>query len=325
MRTGFRQALLRWYDSGKRDLPWRRNRDWYPVWISEIMLQQTRAAAVIPYYLRFLELFPSIEALAAADEPVVLNAWSGLGYYSRARLVHRAAKQMAKEGIPTTHEGILALPGIGPYTAGAIASIALELPHAAVDGNVIRVISRLTNNATDISAATARADFASQAQELLDPRRPGDFNQAMMELGATVCVPRTPQCPACPVAKFCAARNAGTERQLPIRRPKPQPTIVPLDLLLVRRGDSIYLVQRSEGERRLAGFWELPEKSGVAKGKSGPICEFRHRIVNDIFEVTVWESATSKAKQGRWVELTQIAEIPLTTITKKALAAAGFC
>ena len=133
------------------------------------------------------------------------------------------------------------------------------------------------------------------------------------------------------MAKFCAARNAGTERRLPIRRPKPQPTIVRLDLLLVRRAkvlrraDSIYLVHRSEGERRLAGFWELPEKSGAAKCKSQPICEFRHRIVNDIFEVTVWESAISKVKQGRWVELTQIAQIPLTTITKKALAAAGFC
>ena len=157
------------------------------------MLQQTRVEAVIPYYRRFLERFPSVEALAAAPENDVLAAWSGLGYYRRARNLHSAAKQIIAEGLPATHEVILSLPGVGPYTAAAIASIALDLPHAAVDGNVVRVISRLTNDASEIASPAARRRFAEEAARLLDPRRPGDFNQAMMELGATICVPRTPR------------------------------------------------------------------------------------------------------------------------------------
>jgi A/G-specific adenine glycosylase len=287
------------------------------------MLQQTRAAAVIPYYLKFLQRFPSIEALATADEPDVLTAWSGLGYYSRARNLRRAARQMASAGLPRTHEDILALPGIGPYTAAAVASIALDLPHAAVDGNVMRVISRLSNDASEITSGAGRAAFAQRAQELLDRRRPGDFNQAMMELGATVCVPRVPECGACPVAKFCAAREAGTQRQLPVRRSKPEASRVALDLVLLRRGGKVCLVQRAAEERRLAGFWELPEKARGSPGKTVELYRFCHRIVNNIFEVTIWKSTASKPKRGHWVGLDRLREIPLTTITRKALKAAS--
>lgn len=174
-RTGFRRALLRWYDASRRDLPWRESNDFYRVWISEVMLQQTRVEAVIPYYLRFLERFPTVDSLAAAPEDAVLTAWSGLGYYSRARNLHRAAKQLAAGNLPATHAEVLALPGAGSYTAAAIASIALNLRHAAVDGNVIRVISRLTNDASEIASVAARREFRNQAEALLDPRRPGDF------------------------------------------------------------------------------------------------------------------------------------------------------
>jgi A/G-specific adenine glycosylase len=319
--VAFRRSLLHWYETRKRDLPWRSRKDFYSVWISEIMLQQTRAAAVIPYYLNFLERFPSVEALAAADEPDVLNAWSGLGYYSRARNLQRAAQFIASTGVPANHAEILALPGVGPYTAAAVASIALDLPHAAVDGNVLRVISRLTNDASDITPGRVRARYTGIAGELLDPKRPGDFNQALMELGATVCVPRAPDCRACPVAKLCAAREAGTERQLPIRRPKPEATRVPLDLVLLRRNGKIYLVQRAAREARLAGFWELPDKSSVPCEKSLELYRFCHRIVNNIFEVTIWKSTASKPTGGRWVGLDRLREIPLTTITKKALTA----
>jgi A/G-specific adenine glycosylase len=316
---------MRWYDANRRDLPWRESQDFYGVWISEIMLQQTRVEAVVPYYHRFLERFPTMNDLAAAPEPEVLAAWSGLGYYSRARNLHRAAKQLAATQLPSTHEEVLALPGAGPYTAAAIASIALNLPHAAVDGNVMRVISRIANDASEITSPLARREFAARAEELLDRKRPGDFNQAMMELGATICTPRNPACPECPVMKFCAARAAGTERELPVKLKKQQTRDVLLDLVMLRRGDSVWLMKRSSSEKRLAGFWELPEKNVLAK--SVPVkklCEFRHQIVNDRYHVTVWTARAAKTMSdlpdGKWFAVPDLTGIPLTTVTKKALA-----
>lgn len=219
------------------------------------MLQQTRVEAVIPYYRLFLERFPSIGALADAPEEDVLTAWSGLGYYSRARNLHRAAKQLAAKGLPVTYEDVLSLSGAGPYTAAAIASIALGLPHAAVDGNVVRLVSRLTNDASETTSVAARRRFGEEASRLLDPRRPGDFNQAMMELGATICFPRTPLCGLCPVAKFCAARSAGTERELPVKRRTRATRDVTLDLAIVERNGHVFLKKRASTERRLADFW----------------------------------------------------------------------
>jgi len=289
------------------------------------MLQQTRVEAVIPYYRLFLKRFPSIESLAAAPESDVLTAWSGLGYYSRARNLHRAAKQMAVEGVPATYEDILSLPGVGPYTAAAIASIALDLAHAAVDGNAIRVISRLTNDASEITSSAARHRFAEEAARLLDPRRPGDFNQAVMELGATICLPRTPACGACPVMKFCAARAAGTERELPVKLKKPETRDVTLDLAILERGDCVFLTRRSAAERRLADFWELPAKQLFPRLKAVKLAEFSHRIVNDRFRVTVWHGRIGKRRlppgEGDWVRIADLRRIPLTTVTKKALAA----
>jgi endonuclease III len=184
---------LRWYAAQHRDLPWRRTRDPYRIWVSEIMLQQTRAEAVIPYYERFLERFPSIAALAAASAEEILASWSGLGYYSRARNLHKAARQMG--GLfPSGYQAIRELPGVGDYTAAAISSIAFGLPYAVLDGNVLRVVARLTNDSADISAGRTRARFREIAQQWLDRRQPGAFNQAMMELGATVCLPRVPRC-----------------------------------------------------------------------------------------------------------------------------------
>jgi A/G-specific adenine glycosylase len=290
------------------------------------MLQQTRVEAAIPYYRLFLERFPSIESLAAAPESDVLTAWSGLGYYSRARNLHRAAKRIAMEGTPATYDDILLLPGAGPYTAAAIASIALDLPHAAVDGNAIRVISRLTNDASEITSPAARRRFAEEAARLLDPRRPGDFNQAMMELGATICLPRTPSCGACPMVKFCAARAAGTERELPVKLKKPETRDVTLDLAILERGDCVFLLKRSAAERRLADFWELPAKQLFPSLTAVNLAEFSHRIVNDRFRVIVWRMSVGKRKlparpEGDWVRIADLRRIPLTTVTKKALAA----
>ncbi|MDQ1473032.1 MAG: A/G-specific adenine glycosylase [Bryobacterales bacterium] len=322
MRAPFRKALLAWYEAVFRDLPWRQTSDFYRVWISEIMLQQTRVEAVIPYYLRFLERFPTVECLAAAPEQDVLAAWSGLGYYSRARNLHRAAQQVAEGGVPSTHPEIAALAGIGPYTSAAIASIVLGLPHAAVDGNVIRVVSRLTNDASEISSPAARRRFGEIAQGLLDAARPGDFNQAMMELGATVCKPGAPLCGQCPVVTFCAARGAGTERELPVKLKKAKTRDVLLQLMIFRRADEVYLVQRDAGESRLAGFWELPDKSLFPRLQGRLAAEFTHQIVNDRFRVSVWSSRGSpELPEGRWTAVADLGGIPLATISRKALKA----
>lgn len=317
----FRRALLAWYDASRRDLPWRRNNDFYPVWLSEIMLQQTRVEAVIPYFDRFLARFPNTAALADAAESEVLALWSGLGYYSRARNLHRAARSFTERGDPSRYDEILALAGIGPYTAAAIASIALGLPHAAVDGNVLRVISRLKNDASEISQAAIRARFTKEAQSLLDPRRPGDFNQAMMELGATVCLPRNPRCGECPVQRFCEGRAAGRERELPVKRRKDQARDIPLDLLLTTRGNEVFLIRRGAQERRLAGFWELPQKQGPIRGVK-PLAKFTHRIVNDRFRVTVYAASSPPPtfrEAGEWFSPERITQTPVTTITRKAL------
>ena len=325
--------MLAWYDSAKRDLPWRTRRnaspDFYRVWISEIMLQQTRVEAVIPYYQRFLARFPDVGSLARASQPEVLTAWSGLGYYSRARNLHRAAQQVSQAGVPGSLEQLRELAGIGPYTAAAIASIALGLPHAAVDGNVMRVVSRLGNDAGEISSPLTQRRFAEEAQRLLDPRRPGDFNQAMMELGATVCLPRTPACGRCPVVRFCAARAAGTEGELPVKLKKASVRDVALDLALFtgrgRRAGQVFLVQRASEARRLASFWELPQRELFPGWRGRASHQLVHRIVNDRFRVTLWQGpAAPRLPAGNWFRSEELTEIPLTTITRKALSGVKF-
>ena len=287
------------------------------------MLQQTRVEAVTGYYLRFLERFPTVEVLAAAAESDVLTLWSGLGYYSRARNLHRAAKQIVAAGLPQTYAEVLALPGAGPYTAGAIASIALGLPCAAVDGNVVRVISRLTNDAAESSSPAARRRFGEGARNLVDQRRPGDFNQALMELGATVCVPRNPRCEVCPVRKYCAGHAAGRQNELPVKLRKPAVRQVLLDLVLLEREGKVFLMQRAASERRLAEFWELPERRlfpGLRVTRAG---ELRHRIVNDQFRITIWRGRAGELPDGGWFDAAKRAGMPLSTVTKKALKACG--
>lgn len=284
------------------------------------MLQQTRVEAVIPYFERFLARFPDVDSLARAPEPAVLAAWSGLGYYSRARNLHRGAKQVAAAGAPSGYEELRALAGVGPYTAAAIASIAFGQPHAAVDGNVMRVVSRITGDAGEISSPLTKARFTEAAQLLLDPRRPGDFNQAMMELGATVCIPRAPRCGECPVERFCAAHAAGRQNELPVKLKKNTARDVPLDLVLFRKKSGIYLVQRAGAERRLAGFWELPPKSLFPGWPGLLVARFTHQIVNDRFRVSIFEGpAPESLPPGMWFSPAQLGTIPLSTVTRKAL------
>jgi A/G-specific adenine glycosylase len=221
--SAFRGQMLRWFQKSRRDLPWRGTRDPYRVWLSEIMLQQTRVAAVVPYYQRFLQRFPHLRALADAPQEEVLRLWSGLGYYSRARNLQLAAQRIvAQHGgkFPRTEEEILALPGIGRYTKNAILSIAMGKSHAVLDGNVARVLARIHAVRGDLRETRRWKSLQKTADHLLDPNSPGDWNQAMMELGATICTPRAPQCPTCPAKSLCRARQLGIAEVLPEKREK---------------------------------------------------------------------------------------------------------
>ena len=321
------KLLLAWYRRGHRDLPWRRTQDPYGIWVSEIMLQQTRAQAVIPYYQRFLDRFPTVEMLAAAEEQDVLALWAGLGYYSRARNLRRAAQQVvAMGGFPRDYEAIRALPGIGDYTAAAIASIAFQLPHAVVDGNVLRVVARAENDAADIASQRTRERFRAIARQWMGRGQPGAFNQALMELGATVCLPANPLCRECPIAGDCRALREGTVAQLPVKLRKKEPVAIAAVLLLVRDGDRVLLRQKEAGARRMAGFWELPapdDLPGARAGKS--FGEFRHTITHHHYTFTVRAaSVRTTGPEFRWFAAAQLEGIPFSTTARKALKLARF-
>ena len=257
-------ALLPWYTANARDLPWRRDAEPYHVWLSEIMLQQTRVEAVRGYYERFLQALPTIAELAAADEERLLKLWEGLGYYSRARNLQKAACKLVNEyggSFPREPGEIRALPGVGPYTAGAIASICFGLPCAAVDGNVLRIISRITGSDAPIDEERTKADIAQRLEAVYPAGSCGAFTQALMELGATVCTPRSPGCARCPAAGFCAARQEGRTSELPVRSPKKARRVERKTVLLLRHGDRIALSRRG-ASGLLAGLWQLPNLPG---------------------------------------------------------------
>ena len=257
----FRQKLLAWYDENKRDLPWRRSKNPYHIWVSEIMLQQTRVDTVIPYYKRFLDWFPSVVALANASEERLLKAWEGLGYYSRVRNMQAAAQQIMNDfngDFPSTYEGISSLKGIGPYTAGAISSIAFNLPQPAVDGNVMRVLARLFEVNHDIGNPSNRKIFQAMMEILIDPDRPGDFNQALMDLGSDIEAPVNPRPQDSPVKDFSAAFLHGTMDRYPIKAPKKKPIPIYLNALVVSNEKGQFLLEKNESEKLLAGFWHFP-------------------------------------------------------------------
>ena len=257
----FRQKLLAWYDENKRDLPWRRSKNPYHIWVSEIMLQQTRVDTVIPYYERFLEWFLTVESLANAPEERLLKAWEGLGYYSRVRNMQTAAQQIMNEfngEFPSTYEGISSLKGIGPYTAGAISSIAFNLAQPAVDGNVMRVLARLFEVNHDIGNPSNRKIFQAMMEILIDPDRPGDFNQALMDLGSDIEAPVNPRPEDSPVKEFSAAYQNGTMDRYPIKAAKKKPVPVYLNALVVQNAKGQFLLEKNESEKLLAGFWHFP-------------------------------------------------------------------
>ena len=307
-RRAFRRRLLAWFDRNRRALPWRADRDPYRVWVSEIMLQQTRVAVVQERYPDFLQRFPSIAALAAARLQYVLAAWSGLGYYRRARGLHAAARELAKNGgeLPRTAEELAELPGIGRYTAAAIASIAFDQPCAAVDGNVERVLGRLLG--------IDKRSCWGAAAELLDPRRPGDFNQAMMELGATICLPQSPRCSECPVFSLCRTRAAGESRPAAVRRKRA------IAYRLAIRERSVFLIQRAQHKSLMPGLWELPS---ARPGAQAPLLRLRHAITNTDYQVSVYAAKPANSRAGRWIKLSAVGRLPLTGLARKVLRRAN--
>jgi len=315
LRTQFRRKLLRWFEREKRSLPWRGESDPYRILVSEIMLQQTRVAVVTERYKKFLRQFPTVSRLARASESSVLAAWSGLGYYRRARNLHTAAKHIhPNSGFPSSAAELAQLPGIGRYTAAAVASIAFCEPVAVVDGNVKRVIQRLTGKQVRDDACW------KLAQELLEARRPGDFNQAMMELGATICLPGMPVCGRCPVAGLCQFRGAeGRSIFVPqARAPAPQRKKGILRYLLARRNGSVLLRERSADASLMPGMWELPPLERHDLNKRRPILRLRHSITTTDYSVLIFEGGARNSR-AVWTPLRAVNRLPLTGLARKAL------
>ena len=269
MNAALTERLLDWYDRSRRDLPWRQDRDPYRIWVSEIMLQQTRVEAVIPYYQRFLQRFPTLRALAEAPEEEVLSYWQGLGYYSRVRNLQQGVREvLSRYGgtVPQTPEAVKKLPGVGDYTAGAILSIAHNKPHPAVDGNVLRVISRLHRIEDPIEQSRTRKRVEQLVQELMDrTERYGDFTQALMELGALVCTPRSPRCPDCPWLQSCAAARDGVQGELPKKKTAEPPRQVQVYTGILIAEGKVLAVRRPD-TGLLAGMWQFPASEGLTPG-----------------------------------------------------------
>ncbi|HWQ75531.1 MAG TPA: A/G-specific adenine glycosylase [Syntrophomonas sp.] len=339
------KILLGWYDEEKRDLPWRGSRDPYAVWISEIMLQQTRVETVRDYYCRWMERFPDIRSLAEADLDTVLKLWEGLGYYSRARNLHKAARIIANEmgGVfPTSYQQILSLPGIGPYTAGAVASIALGQPTPAVDGNVLRVMSRIFAW-PEIDQPGVQAAIKQQVTEGFPAGRAGDYTQALMELGALVCIPRNPLCSSCPLIYFCQAYARNTQSQWPVVREKKPVKEIKRLVAVIKKDDEV-LMHRRPATGLLAGLWEFPGVEGSLKKELAPrfADEYglqlkigRHLIdASHVFTHLEWSMKTYEATLAsdgdlngrpdfRWIRWEELGQLAIPTAFQKIRQALG--
>lgn len=339
-----RSRLLRWFDRSRRDLPWRRTKDPYRILIAEYLLQRTRVATGAPYYERFVARFPDVAALAAAPEEEVLRAWEGLGYYRRARHLHAAAQAIMDEyggRIPSTAAALAELPGIGPYTAGAVASIAFGERVPAVDGNAVRVLARLYRIEEDVNRRPTRERIHALAAALVSRSRPGAFNQALMELGATVCTPARPACPSCPLSSLCLARAGGIQADLPRAAPRRVPTTVPVAFGLVRHEDRVLLVRRPHGGL-LGGLWALPggeipgtadarrrvaelvsAQTGVQVRADRPLLSVSHafshrRWSGDIYRCHVEEGRTLGIS-ARWASAHDLRRLPVVPFHREAL------
>ncbi len=329
-----RRDLIDWFGQHQRDLPWRRRRDAYAVWVSEVMLQQTQVATVIPYFERFLARFPAVADLAAAPLDEVLSLWSGLGYYARARNLHRAAAIMAREGIPSTAAALRQLPGLGPYTAAAIASLAFGEAVPVLDGNVARVLCRL--EALELPDDQNLPELKRRAEIFLDRAQPGPFNEAMMELGALICVPGDPRCLVCPVSRHCRALAQGDARRLPLPRARLEKKPLRLACAVVRRGARVLLIRRAE-KGLFGGLWELPSaelapgsdargalaRLGFAAMADAPIGAVKRTLTHRLLTIELWPCAAPAARalpaEGRFASPGDWSALGLSTAMRKAL------
>jgi A/G-specific adenine glycosylase len=335
-------ALVAWFRRHRRDLPWRRERDPYRVWVSEIMLQQTTVKAVVPYFERFVRKFPDVRRLARARPSDVLASWSGLGYYRRARHLHAAAAMVVERHagrVPARRDELLALPGIGRYTAGAILSIAYGRPEPIVDGNVTRVLCRLTGERGDPRRAGVAARLWDEARRLVEAAAsPGDLNEALMELGATVCTPTAPDCPACPLARSCVARATGRQEATPPPRARGRTVRLRQRAAVIER-DGRLLLRRRPATGLMDDLWEVPLLEPAAGGRGaarlaagGPrvrlgarVGMVRHAVTYRRIEVEIVEAAVlSEPRAGyRWVDAKTLARMPVSSLVGKILARAG--
>ncbi len=335
--------LLRWYTKNKRDLPWRRTADPYRIWVSEIMLQQTQVAQVIPYYERFLSRFSTIHALAAAHEDDVLKIWEGLGYYRRARFMHSAARLIVKNyngRIPDDYDSLMSLPGFGPYTCGSVLSIAFNLPYPAVDGNVLRLISRLFRIESDITRSTTKQKVEDIVGQLFPKGRASDFSQALMEIGSLICTPSQPKCHECPCRKICRAfLEMPNPAVLPVKPKKPARHRISISAAIIKKGNKVLVAKRS-AHVILGNLWEFPggriernETSQEAcvreiKQKTGlrvrPISLFdtvKHQyshygIVIDFF-LCRCGAGSVKGKRLRWVKIDELEQLAFSKVHKQ--------
>lgn len=328
-----REALLAWYHAYQRKLPWRETKDPYSIWISEVMLQQTKVDTVIPYYQKFLSTFPTVQALATAPEEQVLKSWEGLGYYRRARHLHAAAKEVTETyggDLPKTRDELLNLKGFGPYTSASVASIAFGEPVACVDGNVRRVISRLFATSENIEPL---------AQDLLEKADPSSFNQAVMELGALICTPQSPKCLICPLQKHCRAFQTQQTQLFPVKIVKAKPKEVFAYVFVPKFRDTYFVEQRSPNER-WANMWQFPmleydaegslaqaqrafgEKYKMTARSDSDLVDFKHQLTHRTMHVhaALWEVTSRTPSSGAWLSLADVRKKPLSRLCQKILA-----
>ncbi len=323
----FQKDLIQWYLEEKRDLPWRKDKDPYKVWVSEVMLQQTRVDTVIPYFNRFMEKYPTLESLAAAEEQELLKIWEGLGYYSRIRNLHQAVREVQEKYdgvVPKTRKELEQLKGVGSYTAGAVLSIAYDQPEPAVDGNVMRVLSRILNIEDDIAKTKTKKMFENIVSEIISREDPSSFNQGLMELGALICTPRSPSCLLCPVREHCRAFALGKTEELPVKKTKKSYKTVKLLAVVLQDKHGKFILRQRPEEGLLANLWEFPnepvmrgpknqltyleevlqEKHGFTSRIKQPLCSISHQFSHLKWEIDAFvgeiegeieESATLKA------------------------------
>ena len=339
--AAIRRALLAWFRAHARELPWRETRDPYAIWVSEVMLQQTQIATVIPYYQRFLAAFPTVGDLAHAPLERVLELWSGLGYYRRARYLHQAAKMLVAKfqgRLPSDYAGLRTLPGIGDYTAKAVLSIAFNQPYAVLDGNVARVVARLFAQSGNLHQIKFRHTVERELAGLLSSHSPGNFNQALMELGQTVCLPRAPRCTACPVKKWCGGYRSGDAEAFPLPRPRRAAESHYLAVALLRRGTQVAMM-RGLADGLLPDLWNFPAAFGASPAEAleslheklrgltrapftlgEPIAEFRHAITYRAIQGRVYPVGTSRAVRHaslNWFELQQLPRAAISQLARK--------